>query len=133
MSAFYDAESKRGYDGRIYMNGEENGTEVRAMAHVLDGNSYELPRLGKMAWENAVANPGTGGKTVVVGTDDGQGNQVYFCVGTETRTGNPIQKAGLANGVLLGLKVAGFAAEDPAREFPPAPPSRPSTWAMSRP
>lgn len=118
VSAFYDSESGRGYDGRIFMNGEESGTEGRAVAHVLDGNSYELPRLGKMAWENSVANPGTGGKTVVAGTDDGPGNQVYFYVGTKTRGGSPIQRAGLANGVLYGLKVNGFPAEDPATGIP---------------
>jgi hypothetical protein len=73
LSAFYDSASGLGYDDRIYMNGEENGTEGRAFAHLLDGTSYELARLGKFAWENSVANPATGTFTVVAGTDDGTG------------------------------------------------------------
>jgi hypothetical protein len=79
---------------------------------LLDGNSYELPALGKMAWENVVAHPYAGKKTVVVGTDDGQGGQVYVYVGTKTRSNNPLVAAGLTNGVLFGIKVKGFALED---------------------
>ena len=50
-----------GYDGRIYLTGEENGPEGRAFAHVLTGSDagkvYELASLGNLSFENVVANP----------------------------------------------------------------------------
>lgn len=112
LSAFYNAKSKQGYDGRIFMNGEEVGTEGRAFAHLLDGTSYELPRLGKLSWENSVANPATGNRTVVIGTDDSTPGEVYVYVGHKTKKGNPVDRAGLTNGSLYGIAVTGVAAED---------------------
>src|SRR5262245_7947507 len=74
MTAFFNPDSGLGYaGGRIFMNGEEV-SEGRAFAHIVsgaeNGNSYELPRLGNMDFENAVANPHTGDKTVVALDDD---------------------------------------------------------------
>jgi hypothetical protein len=111
LSAFYDSRSRLGYKGRIFMNGEENGAEGRAFAHLLDGTSYELPWLGKFSWENSVANPGTRKSTVVAGTDDSNGGQVYFYVGEKTKSSNPIEAAGLTNGNLFSIKVDGLDAE----------------------
>ena len=122
VSAFYDKKSKRGYKGRIFLNGEESGSEGRAFAHLLNGQSYELPSLGKFSWENAVANPDTGSKTVIAGLDDGQGGQVYFYVGTKTKSLNPITAAGLDNGLLYGIKVNGVLAEDPTNGIPSGTP-----------
>jgi hypothetical protein len=112
LSAFYDAGSGLGYNGRIYMNGEESGTEGRTFAHLMDGISYELPWLGKMAFENSVANPGTGDKTVVVSLDDTTPGQVYVYVGTKTNSGTEVDKAGLTNGALYGVKVTGHPSEN---------------------
>jgi len=106
-SAFYNARSGRGYPGRLFLNGEEIGNEGRAFAHAMDGTSYELPYLGKMSWENAVANPATGNRTVVIGLDDSRPGQVYIYAGDKQRTGNPAQRAGLAGGRLYGIKVNG--------------------------
>jgi WD40 repeat protein len=114
ISAFYDANSNTGYNGRIFMNGEESGTEGRAMAHLLNGTSYELPWLGKAAWENSIANPGTGPKTVVALTDDGAGGQVYFYVGLKNNSANPVEAAGLTNGHLFSINVAGLTTESDA-------------------
>ena len=111
VSAFYDESTGLGYNGRIFMNGEESGTEGRAFAHLMDGTSYELPRLGKFAWENSIANPGTGMYTVVAGTDDGTGGQVYFYVGTKTNSSSPVEAAGLTNGSLFSIKVDGLNTE----------------------
>jgi hypothetical protein len=113
--AFYNPESGLGYGaGRLYLNGEESGTEGRAMAHIvggaLDGNSYELAWLGNMSYENVVANPYTGDKTVVAALDDATGGQVYFYYGDKQATGNAIEMAGLTGGHLYGVKVADFAA-----------------------
>ncbi len=33
------------------------------------GQSWELPSLGKLSWENAVAAPKAGNRTIVIGTD----------------------------------------------------------------
>lgn len=117
-SAFFNAASGQGYSGRIFMNGEEVGNEGRAFAHLADGaaagTSYELPRLGKLSFENAVANPATRNKTVVAGTDDSTPGQVYIYVGRKTKTGSPVARAGLTNGVLYGIKVQSAPMEDRA-------------------
>ena len=110
--AFYNPETGLGYNGRIFLNGEENGSSGRAFAHFLDGNSYELPRLGKLSWENAVASPYTGDKTVVIGLDDSTPGQVYVYTGTKTASPDRLVAAGLGNGVLGGIKIQGLAAEN---------------------
>jgi hypothetical protein len=103
-----------GFDGLLFTNGEES-SGGQAWAHVVlgagAGTSYELPRLGRAAWENIVANPGTGVKTVVVGVDDSSPGQVYVYVGQKQATGNPVEQAGLNNGLLYGVRVMGLPAE----------------------
>ena len=118
-SAFYNANTGLGYNGRIYLNGEENGTEGRAFAHFLDGNTYELPRLGKASWENSVAHPNAGDKTVVVGLDDSGTGQLYFYVGTKTVSSDRLAAAGLNNGTLFSVKVEGISAENDATVVAP--------------
>ena len=90
QGAFYNAATGLGYNGgQLYLNGEESGVEGRPMAHIASGpdagNSYELAWLGNMAYENVVANPHTGDKTVVGMMDDGQNGQVYFYSATRKR------------------------------------------------
>lgn len=119
LSAFFNAESGLGYDGRIFMDGEESGNEGRAFAHLLDGSSYELPRLGKFSHENSLANPATGDATVVIGLDDtNPRGQLYIYAGTKTSEGGPIDQAGLTNGTLYGVKVDGFPTEPSATGIP---------------
>jgi hypothetical protein len=122
LSAWYDAASGLGFNGQLYLNGEEV-TGGPAWAHALNGTSWELPRLGKQAWENLLANPATGLKTVVIGTDDttpgtGVSGQVYLYIGTKTATGSPVQMAGLTNGTLYGIAVTGFANEGSGAGIP---------------
>ena len=109
LTGFYDPSSGKGFDGLIYMNGEEAGAEGRAFGHVVTGDqkgtSYELPYLGKFSWENSVAHPNAGGKTLVVGLDDSSPGQVYLYVGDKEHSGNPVERAGLQNGYLYGIKV----------------------------
>jgi hypothetical protein len=121
-SALYNAATGLGFNGRLFMDGEEVGNEGRAFAHGLDGTSYELPALGKFSWENSIANPATGDKTVVVGTDDSTPGQVYVYIGTKTMTGNPADRAGLTNGKLYGIKVTGFPLEPQAGGIPSGTP-----------
>jgi hypothetical protein len=116
QSALYDAATGLGYAQKIYFNGEEvsPNQEGRVFAHLMDGTSYELPALGKASWENVLAHPDTGQRTVVVGLDDSSGSvagQVYIYVGEKSASANPVQAAGLSNGQFFGLKVTGFATE----------------------
>ncbi|HXI50893.1 MAG TPA: hypothetical protein VNH84_05295 [Candidatus Saccharimonadales bacterium] len=123
LSAFYNAASGLGYPGLIYMNGEETGNEGRNFGHLLDGTSYDLPRLGKFSHENSVTHPNTGNKTVVVGLDDTSPlGQVYVYVGDKTLSSNPIDAAGLNNGSLFGIKVVGFPQEVFATGIPSGTP-----------
>jgi hypothetical protein len=101
-----------GTSERIFMNGEESGSEGRAVATVVStGTAYVLPKLGRFSWENSVANPFPQAKTIVAGLDDSGGGQVYFYVGTKTNTGSAVQRAGLDNGVTYGFKIDGVPAE----------------------
>jgi hypothetical protein len=110
-SAFLD-EAGNGFDGRLLLNGEEEkDAGGRAFAHVVsgsqDGSSYELPHLGRVAWENLLALPQSGKRTVVIGMDDYPGGHVYVYVGEKRSTGNPAEKAGLVGGVLYAVRFEG--------------------------
>jgi Ca2+-binding RTX toxin-like protein len=110
VSAFYDAATGLGTTERIFMNGEEIGNEGRAFAHIVTGaeagNSYELPALGRMSWENALANAYSGVKTVVMCDDDSTPGEVYVYIGDKQATGSAVEKAGLANGELFGISAS---------------------------
>ena len=127
-SALFNAETGNGFDGRIFMNGEEVDNAGRAFGHLLDGTTYELPALGKAGWENQVANAYTGDKTVVVGLDDTDPGQVYVYVGDKTSSGNPVERAGLTGGTLYGIKVTGSPFEP---EPDPSDPAASRNWAFT--
>jgi Ca2+-binding RTX toxin-like protein len=114
-SALYNSATGDGTQARIYLTGEESGTEGRATATIVSGdhagNSYELPALGNLAYENVVANPYEQEKTIVALTDDGQNGQVYIYVGNKQATGTEIEQAGLSSGAFYGIKVTGVVDE----------------------
>ena len=103
-----------GTTDRIFMNGEESGSQGRAFAHVASGaekgTTYELPFLGDFSWEQSIASPLSQLKTVVLGSDDSGTGGIYMYVGDKKASGNVIEKAGLNDGRLYGLTIA-----DPAR------------------
>jgi autotransporter-associated beta strand protein len=119
LSAFWDASTSTGYEGLIFLNGEETGAEGKAFAFIATGDpteigkAYELPHHGKYSYENLLARSNYGStpgaanllQTVVVGTDDTTPGELYVYIGTKTNTGNAVQKAGLTNGQLYGVKV----------------------------
>ena len=115
ISAFYNATSGLGSQERIFLNGEENGADGRAFAHILTGpnagTSYQLPYLGKYSWENAMACPFSSDSTIVIGTDDATPGQVYVYIGAKKNSGTEIEKAGLQNGSKYGIKVSGLTNE----------------------
>jgi hypothetical protein len=108
-NAFFNPATAKGFDGRLFLNGEESGDEGRGFAHVLTGaekgRSYELPYLGRFSWENNVAHPGAGDRTIVVGLDDSTPGQVYVYVGDKQAEGTPVERAGLQGGALYGIRV----------------------------
>ncbi|MCU0360656.1 MAG: choice-of-anchor D domain-containing protein, partial [Bacteroidia bacterium] len=122
LSAFYNAASGKGTQDRIYMNGEETGSEGRGMAHIVTGaeagTSYQLPHMGRYSYENAVASPYPQDKTIVVGLDDSSPGQVYVYVGNKSLSGSPIEKAGLFGGKLYGIGVQGMFNEQSASTVP---------------
>ena len=125
VTAFFNSESGKGFnEGRIFMNGEEDSDYVnhgRALAHlaggVMQGTSYELPKMGRHAWENLLASPFEQDKTIVAGDEDGGPNRVYFYVGNKQKDGSPIEQAGLTNGTLYELKIDGYTDDDPVTGF----------------
>jgi len=126
-NAFYNAKTRRGSKARLFLNGEEGGANGYAVAHVATGpskgNSYVLGKFNLATngsggtavggWENLVANPNSGDKTVVVGTNDGgtgiMNNSVAVYIGNKAKVGNEVEKAGLTNGVAKFINVTGFA------------------------
>ena len=119
-SAFFNSNSGKGFnEGRIFMNGEETDFG-RVFAHIAagrqHGTSYELPKMGRFAVENAVASPYEQDKTIVAGLDDGELNasKVYFYVGEKGEEGSPIDMAGLTNGTTYALAIDGYAIESDA-------------------
>ncbi len=120
--AFADRRSHTGTWNRLFMNGEEAGSEGRAVAHVATGpdagSSYPLPWLGHASWENIVAQPERGRATVVAGLDDSGGGQVYFYRGLKQRHGNDVERAGLTHGSLYGLKIDGVSSENDSTSLP---------------
>ena len=108
----------KGTTVRLFMNGEEteNG---RAWATIATGPNagqiWELPRMGRGPWENVVASPHSKDRTIVVVLDDGNMSteakpengpcELFIYIGTKQETGNEIERAGLTNGKLYGVRL----------------------------
>jgi hypothetical protein len=109
-----------GTTDRIFLNGEET-TGGRAFAHIVsgphDGESWELPRMGRMSFENVLASPYPQLKTVVMLMEDGNlstaptpsnnPSNLNLYIGSKQKDGHPIEQAGLTNGKFFGLKLIG--------------------------
>ncbi len=114
-SAYYNSKTDKGYfDGRLFLNGEESAPTGRAFAHIvsgpLSGTSYELPSLGKGAWENWVSNPYTQDITLSIGMDDQTPGKIYVHGGSKTKDVGPVA-AGLTGGVTLNIAIKGLATD----------------------
>jgi hypothetical protein len=125
VSAYYNATTGKGTQARIFMHGEEGSTTGWQNATVVTGpdagKSYILGKFnlstngsgltGVGAWENALANPFPQDKTIVIGLNDGgtgiMSNALSFYEGTKTNSGSEVDKAGLTNGTLKHILVAG--------------------------
>jgi hypothetical protein len=112
-----------GFDRPIYLNGEEaespetfDGRGGLAWA-TFEGGAWALPRVGRASWENVVAVPFTGAKTVLFALEDGpsSGNglnsQLYMYVGDkDPNAPGVLGKNGLDNG-----RVYAFVSDDATR------------------
>jgi len=113
-----------GTSRRIYLNGEETRPPStsdfgRIFAHIATGpdrnETWELPALGRISVENALASPFPQRKTIVIGMDDGDvgttattaaPSEIYLYAGQKSRKGaNDIENAGLTGGTLHGIQV----------------------------
>lgn len=129
QSALYNPITGLGTQEKLFMGGEESGSTGWATATVATGaDAGKLYQLGKFnlstngsgvnawgGWENVLLNPGTGDKTVAIGNNDGgtgiMNNSLAVYVGTKTNTGTEVDKAGLTNGTLKFVNIAGNATE----------------------
>lgn len=112
----------RGTPDRIFFDGEEvtDTASARAWARIVTGphagEAWQLPRFGRMPYENVVACPHAQNKTIVVLLDDGDLStaatttgfpcEVYVYIGRKVRQGHPIEQTGLTNGALYGVKIS---------------------------
>lgn len=132
QSAFYY--NGVGTTDPMFFDGEETtppnaADHGRAFAHVIAANTaVELPALGKFSFENVVASPYPQLKTIVMLSDDanretnvtkatvcrteGQSgctepsSELHMYIGAKQSSGgNPVQLAGLSNGILYGIRV----------------------------
>lgn len=115
-TAFYNRKTGKGYSaGRIFLNGEESASS-RAFAHLASGaytgTSFEFAAMGRASWENLLANPYEQDRTLVIGTDDKAGGNVYLYIGKKQRQGNAMEKAGLTGGKRYSIGVVGHPVED---------------------
>ncbi|KPJ95026.1 MAG: hypothetical protein AMJ53_03735 [Gammaproteobacteria bacterium SG8_11] len=106
----------------------------RAYAHMVSGEyagtSYELPAMGRMSFENIVLNPYSQKKTIAMLMDDAKNktyatawdelsdvekelikhnppSELYVYIGEKQTTGDhPLQRAGLTNGQVYGVRVS---------------------------
>ncbi len=103
-----------GTNTKIFLTGEESGVEGKEFGLVLEGAeagiAYELAHLGLFSWENAVSSPYAQLKTINISMDDGQNGQVYVYIGNKQTTGTEVDKAGLNEGNLYGIKVTNLIA-----------------------
>ena len=108
QSAFYNAATGLGTTERIFITGEESGSNGRMVAiGAVERKGYELPAFNPLqgGWETGCARPYASDTTLVIGTSDGGANRVFMYLGTKLATGNVAEKAGLLNGVGYGVQV----------------------------
>ncbi|HMJ13939.1 MAG TPA: alkaline phosphatase PhoX, partial [Polyangiaceae bacterium] len=103
-----------GFDRPIYFAGEESsgagtfdGTGGLAIA-VFDNELHTIPKFGRFPWENTLAQPKPGARTVLLGMEDGPAstdNQLYLYVGHKERMrgATPMRRNGLDNGRLYAF------------------------------
>jgi len=125
VGAYYNSATSKGTQSRIFMVGEEAGSstvECKGLGIVATGadkgKAFVLPWATglNLGWENLLAHPNAGDKTIVMGNSDGGFNGVYMYVGTKATTGNDIEKAGLLGGTMYRVLVNSLPTETTAAD-----------------
>ena len=135
--AYYNSTTSKGTQARIFLNGDEGGSAAKGVAHVATGadkgKSYVLPwaTMANVGWENLLAHPNTGDKTVVMANSDGGFNGVYLYVGAKANTGNEVEKAGLIGGTMYRVLVNNLPTETTAADAGLGLVSGASTFSLS--
>ena len=101
----YNERNGAGYRGQIFFGNEEDGDVGRSFGITLDGKATSLPRLGLFSWENTVPANNRSDTTLVMGQEDGptDGSQPWVYVGNKMKSGSPVARAGLTNGLSFVL------------------------------
>lgn len=109
-----------GTQTKIFMTGEETGSEGKEFGVVLEGAeagiAYELAYTGLYSWENAVSSPFAQLKTINIGLDDSGGGQVYVYIGDKKTEGTEVDKAGLNDGKAFGIRALNLVGANAATE-----------------
>ena len=117
--AFKDGATTYGYEGPVFLSGEEDGDNgyARGFAFDMDGHGIQLPRMGLASWENLMPNLKPGINTVVMGNEDGSAtdSQLFMYVGKKTTSGTFADKAGLTNGDVHVMSIPDIANDNAFR------------------
>jgi secreted PhoX family phosphatase len=103
-----------GFDRPIYFAGEESSGAATFDGRgglgvaIFDGELHTLPKFGRFPWENTLAQPKLGAKTVLIGMEDGPAttdNQLYMYVGKKVRSrdATAMRRNGLDNGLMYAF------------------------------
>ena len=106
--------AESGFDRPIYFTGEEAGGAGTfdglggLTVAIFDNELHTMPKFGRFPWENTLAQPKRGARTVLIGMEDGPAtpdNQLYMYVGMKERkaSSTPMRRNGLDNGNLYAF------------------------------